>query len=280
MGNFRGNVEAVHLSARTGRLEAINLASGGGVIENGRVPVNAIESSDGNLVRVREPWNELEPLRQGPEISLKRGARVMSADGKRLGSLRSVCFDPVSGLVGGLIVDGGRSRQTVLLPLERLKAAGPDRLLTDLRTDQWTSLQPFATDEAIRASILARFEEDSSLRPFVRSLTVEVKGQRVRLAGFVRSQAEAEQAAEAARSVPGVLAVDRELRSDEELVGAVREAIERDLGTSASEVEVKSAFGQVDIFGRVHDRQTLHRIDAAASRVPGVLVMHNLVTVG
>jgi osmotically-inducible protein OsmY len=80
--------------------------------------------------------------------------------------------------------------------------------------------------------------------------------------------------------VPGVVAVERGIRTDDDLARDVREAISRDLGASAANLDVRSEFGRVDIVGRVRDAQALRRIDAAARQVPGVLVMHNLATVG
>jgi len=206
---------------------------------------------------------------------------VFSAAGRRLGTLRLVCFDSTTGLVRGLIVaQGRRSDREVFLPIQHVKAAGPERVLIDLRPEQWSGLQPFATDESIKDAVLERLEGDPAISPFARSLTVEVRDQRVQLSGYVRTQAEAEKAAAVARSVPGVIAVDRGMRSDDDLASAVREAISRDLGTSGTDVEVRSVLGQVDIVGQVRDQQARRRIENAASRVPGVLVMHNLVTVG
>ena len=92
--------------------------------------------------------------------------------------------------------------------------------MTNLRADEWASLQDFAPDQAIREAVIQRLAEEPATRLFVRSLTVDVQGQRVKLGGYVRTQLEAEQAAAVARSVPGVLAVDRAIRTDEDLVRA------------------------------------------------------------
>jgi osmotically-inducible protein OsmY len=280
MGNFRGRVESVLVVAGTGRLDGVTVASSGGLIEGERVPAGAIESSDGRRLQIREPWSQAQPDGHGPLVTLHRGASVFSAAGRRLGKLRLVCFDSNSGLVRGLILSRGRrSNREVFLPIQHVKAAGSERVDTDLRPEQLSGLQSYATDESIKEAVVERLEGDPALRPFARSLRVEVRNQRVQLSGYVRTQAEAEKAAEAARAVPGVIAVDRGMRSDEDLASAVREAISRDLGSSGTDVEVRSVLGQVDIVGRVHDRQAVRRIETAASRVPGVLVMHNLVTV-
>lgn len=280
LGNFRGRVQSVELE-RTGRLVAIVLGSGGGLIEGGRVPVGAIASSDGQVLQIAEPWAEPASDGSASLISLQRNAALVSHAGKRLGRLRMICFDREAALVTGLIVaGGGRIGRTVLVPIDRVTAAGPERVVTNLKADEWASLQVYASDRAIKDAVLNRLAEDPATRPFVRSLIVEVEDQRVKLRGFVRTQAEAEQAAAVARSVPGVLAVERGIRSDEDLVRAIRDAISRNLGASATDLDVRSEFGQVDIAGQVLDRQALRRIDAVVNAVPGVLVMHNLATVG
>jgi len=281
MGNFRGRVESVLVAGQSGRLEGITLSSAAGLIEGERVPAGAIESADGRRLQIREPWDPAEPDGEASRVSFHRGAAVLGAAGKRLGKLRLVCFDSDSGLVRGLIVaQRGRTQREVFLPIQHVKAAGAERVVTDLQQEQWTGLQPYATDESIKEAVLERLGQDPAVGHFARSLSVEVREQRVKLSGYVRTQAEAEKAAEVARSVPGVIAVDRGMRSDEDLASAVREAISRDLGTSGTDVEVRSVLGQVEIVGQVRDQRARRRIENAASRVPGVLVMHNLVTVG
>ncbi len=280
LGNFRGHVESVELEP-TGRLVAIVLGSGGGLIEGGRVPARAILASDGQVLQIAEPWAESTVEGSANLVALQRNAAVVSGEGKRLGGVRMLCVDRDAGLVTGLIVaGGGRQRRTVRVPIDRVTAAGPERVMTNLRADEWASLQDFAPDQAIREAVIQRLAEEPATRLFVRSLTVDVQGQRVKLGGYVRTQLEAEQAAAVARSVPGVLVVDRAIRTDEDLVRAVRDAISRDLGGSATTIDVRSEFGQIDILGRVRDRQALRRIDAAVKAVPGVLVMHNFATIG
>jgi osmotically-inducible protein OsmY len=168
----------------------------------------------------------------------------------------------------------------LLVPIDRVTAAGSERVVTNLKAGEWATLQVFATDDEIKNAVLERLAQDPSTQPFVRSLTVDIEDQRVRLRGYVRTQAQAEQAAAVARSVPGVVAVERGIRTDDDLARDVRDAISRDLGASAANLDVRSEFGRVDIVGRVRDAQALRRIDAAARQVPGVLVMHNLATVG
>ena len=278
LGNFRGHVQAVLLGARTGRLEEVTLASGGGLIEGGRVPAGAIVSTDGRMLQLAEPWVEPTDDGEARALTLQKDAALVSREGKRLSKLKMVCFDRDSSLVTGLVAVGGRSGRTVLVPIGRVKAAGPHRIATDLTAEEWRGLGVFAGDEDIKAAILDRLASDPITQPFVRSLKVDVQDQRVRLGGYVRTQAQADHAASLARAVPGVLAIEPSIRSDEGLVRAVKEAIGGALGASAANLEVRSEFGQVDVVGEVPDSQALRRIDSIGSQVPGVAVFHNLAT--
>ena len=276
LGNFRGHVQAVLLGARTGRLEEVTLASGGGLIEGGRVPAGAIVSADGRVLQLAEPWVEPDSDSEARALTLQKDVGLVSREGKRLGKLKMVCFDRDSGMATGLVVLGGG--RSVLVPIGRVKAAGPDRITTDLTGEEWRGLGVFAGDDEIKAAILDRLASDPVTQPFVRSLNVDVQDQRVRLRGYVRTQAQADHAAALARAVPGVPAVELAIHSDEGLARAVKEAIGGALGASAANLEVRSEFGQVDVVGEVPDRQALQRIDAIGSQVPGVSVFHNLAT--
>src|SRR5207249_668133 len=91
-GNVRGRVRAVQLRPDSRQLQDVELASG---LEGRAVPASAIVSADGKVLRLAERWPEPpldEPRDDVP--TLRQDATVVSAEGKRLGKLRLVCFDP------------------------------------------------------------------------------------------------------------------------------------------------------------------------------------------
>src|SRR5438128_1678996 len=166
------------------------LASG---LEGRAVPASAIVSADGKVLRLAERWPEPpldEPRDDVP--TLRQDATVVSAEGKRLGKLRLVCFDPSSGTVTALVVDGRGTPSRRLLPIERVTAAGPHRIATDLKASEWTVLQPFATDWEIQQAITQQLATDPTLEAVRRSLRIDVEDQRVRLRGDVSDGAQAE----------------------------------------------------------------------------------------
>jgi osmotically-inducible protein OsmY len=70
------------------------------------------------------------------------------------------------------------------------------------------------------------------------------------------------------------------LITDEDLVRAVTDALRRDAAASAAQVRVSAHDGTVDITGEAPNETTARAVERAASRVPGVQVLHNMVAIG
>src|SRR5438270_1657643 len=277
-GNVRGQIQAVQLRPDNRRLQDLELAPGLG-LEARQVPASAILSADGRVVRLAEGWTESVDTPDAPAATLRRDMAVKSADGKRLGRLKLVCFDRPSGAVTALVVAGSGTPSLRLLPIDRVAEAGPNGILTDLKREDWTTLPLFATDWDIKQAFMDQLAADPTLRDLPRSISVDVRDQAVRLRGYVVDGSEAEQVARLIRSVPGVLQVDLKLITDDDLSRAVSDAIARDPATSAARVQVSVHQGIVDITGTAPDRATVQRIETVASQVPGAQGVHNMVAV-
>jgi len=276
-GNFRGRVRGVQLRPDNRQLQDIDLATG---LEDGPVPATAIQSADGQVLRLAGSWPERPvdaPAAEG--VSLRQNATVTSAEGKRLGKLQLVCFDEASRTVTGLVLAGRGTPSRRLLPIDRVLAAGPDRITTSLKAAEWTKLQPFATDWEIRQSVLQRLSTHPALQALTRALSIDVQDQRVRMRGYAADDAQAQRVAQAIRSVPEVAELDLELVTDQRLARAVSEALGRDPATSAARLQVSAHFGTVDISGEVPDRAVARRIETLVSQVPEVQVLHNMVSI-
>jgi osmotically-inducible protein OsmY len=277
LGNVRGRVQSVQLQPENRRLQHIELATGG--LEARQVPASAILSADGRVVRLAEGWDESPDRSDAEAATLRRDMAVKSADGKRLGRLKLVCFDPASGTVTALVIAGRGTPSLRLLLIDRVKEAGPNGILTDLRRDDWTQLPGFATDWDIKQAFMDRLAADSALQALQRSITVDVHAQVVNLQGYVADRSQAEQVEQLSKSVPGVMHVDLKLITDDDLTRAVNDAIRDDPASAAAEVQVSAHQGTVDITGTAPDRATARRIETVASEVPGVQVVHNMVAV-
>ena len=276
-GNVRGRVQAVRLRPESRELQDVELAGDFG-LGTQPVPATAILSADGQVLRLAQAWPE--PPIDAPDtgrLTLRHNMTVVSAEGKGLGKLRLVCFEPASRRVTALVVAGRRTPARRLLPIDRVKEAGPDRIITDLKVSDWTSLPPFATDWEIRQAVLERLTADSELQALQRSLRIEVVDQEVRLEGYVANRAQADRVTQLVRAVPEVLNLDVDLVTDDGLARAVTDAIGRDPVTSAAIVQVSTHHGTVDITGEAPDRATARAIERVAGQVPGVQGVHNMV---
>ena len=276
-GNFRGRVRGVQLRPDSRQLEDVALASG---LEEDQVPATAIISADGQVLQLADGWPDSPPDAPPTEGATLRGnATVVSADGKHLGKLRLVCFDETSRAVTGLVIAGRGTPSRRLLAIDRIIAAGSDRITTTVKAAEWSTLQPFATDWEIRQSLLQQLTGDPTLQALTRALSIDVQDQRVRLRGYATDDAQAQRVAQAVRSVPEVAELDLGLVTDDGLARAVRETLAGDPGTSAARVQVTAHFGTVDIAGDVPDRTTARAIDRVAGQVSGVQVLHNMVAI-
>jgi osmotically-inducible protein OsmY len=277
LGNVRGRVEAVNLRPDSRELQSIELATGLG-FETQTVAATAILSADGQVLRLAENWTEPSEGAPAAGLTLRADATVVSVDGKRLGKLRQVCFEPGSRLVTAVVV-ARRGTEQRLLAIDRVKEARPDQVVTDLRAADWAKLPLFATDWEIKQAFTEQLIDDPQLRAGQRSMTIDVQDQVVTLRGYVTDQSEAEEVARIIRSVPTVLRVDRKLVTDADLARAVAAAIARDPAASAATVNVNAHYGTVDITGEAPDRATARAVERVAGQVPGVQVLHNMVAV-
>ena len=276
LGNVRGRVQTVYIRPGDRRLEAVELGSG--LIESEPVPADAIVSADGEVLHLSEGWQSSDVEDLVNLATLRRNLRVVGSDGKGLGRLRLVCFDRGSRTVTELVV-AERAASMHLLPMQRVKEIGPERIVTDVGAADRQTLQPFATDWDVKESIDERIGLDSDLRPLQRSLDIDVQDQRVRVRGYVADQAQAERLGQLLRFVPGVLSVDLQLWTDEQLARRVEEALVRDPATARAQVQVTARLGVIDITGEAPDRSAMKRIDAVARQIDGVQVIHNMVAV-
>lgn len=276
LGNIRGPVEAVQLRSGSRELETVEIGTGLG-LETELVPATAIVSADGRVLRLAERGAEASDHAPSTALTFKAATTVVGSDGKRLGKLRLVCFEPASRLVTALVVAGRGTPDRRLIGIDRVKEAAPDRIVTDLTEADWIKLQPFATDWEIQESLTEQLMADPGLRTAQRSIRIDVQDQVVTMQGYVTDQSEAERAAQVIRSVPGVLQVHRKLVTDDDLARAVTEAIARDPVAAVAAVNVDAHHGTVDITGAVPDRATARAVERIAGQVAGVQVLHNMV---
>lgn len=276
LGNPRGRVQAVRLRPNSRELQDLVIADG--LLEGPHVPAGAILVADGRTIELADHWEEPAAHGSGAEgIILRGGMPVVSAEGKRLGKLRLVCFTQSSGTVTALVVEERGAVGTLrLLPIERVHEVGPSGVVTDVKRADWSGLQEFASDWDIRQAIQERLAADPALEGAQRSIIVSVQDQRVRLQGYAASHAQADRAFQMVKSVPGVVAVDQAIVTDDDLASRVNQAITQDPRTASARIGVTARFGVVDIIGEAPDLATARRIETVVRQVPGVQAVHNM----
>lgn len=131
-------------------------------------------------------------------------------------------------------------------------------------------------DQAIADEIRAALENDPRIHNAT-ELAVAEKAGTVTLRGTVRSLHQRRTAVEIARSVPGVAAVEDEVRidprdhyNDDELRGAALQALMSDDSIPADWIDVKVAAGWVTLKGEVKHQADSDAVFAAVSRLAGV----------
>jgi osmotically-inducible protein OsmY len=273
LGNIRGRVVAVLVNPQTRRVEGVQL--GGAILEAETVPAEAIVYADGRVLSLRDGWQDQASDVDGQLAVLKGNMSVVGANGKRLGRLRLVCFDPVSVTATELVVDGAGLPTQRLVPMHRVIEAGPVNVVTNLPAAESSKLQAFTTDWELRQTITQRLAAEG----LQRAIQVEVRDQRVNLRGYVGDRGQAERVEHLVRDIPGVLRLDLELVTDEQLAQSIRDAIARDPVAAAARTHVSVQSGIVDITGEAPDRAAVRRIDALTQQVEGAQVVHNMVVV-
>src|ERR1700726_104082 len=163
LGNVRGRVDAVPLRPDSRELQSIEVGTGLG-LETQLVPAAAILAADGQSLALAERWPEASAEAKADGLTLRADATVVSMEGKRLGKLRLVCFEPSSHVVTALVVAGSGTPERRVGALDRVTEAGPDRIVTDLRAADWTKLPPFATDWEIKQGVTEQLAADPRLR--------------------------------------------------------------------------------------------------------------------
>src|SRR5207302_9504250 len=97
--------------------------------------------------------------------------------------------------------------------------------------------------------------------------------------GYVADIAEAGRVARVVRSIPGVMQVDRQLITDDDMALAVTDAMRTNPATRGADVQVSAYHATVDITGTAPDRAAARRIEALVNQVTGAQVVHNMVAV-
>ena len=279
LGGPLGRLTAVALDQQAHRLVAVRLS----VFPLRETPVSAdaIAKADGEIVRLMDGWDRTR-MRESAETSLLELGKSTIAwdfDGHRVGRLEFVCYARDSREVTGFVLKRGRvAPDRRLVPMDRVLKCWHNAIGTNLARDDWARLQPFEVDSRIQEKALEALEKDERIDRLSRAaIEVSVEDQRVTLQGHLRWSGQKGWAVEDVRPVPGVVAVDEQTVSDDDLEIQVAKAVATELPHQGELIRVKSFWGRVDLYGEAPPGGA-RLAEAAAGRVPGVVAVHNYIS--
>ena len=226
--------------------------------------------------RMREAIGRVEyPPEQ---VDLVQGMPVEADNGRLLGRLDEARCPGLDHVAQWLVVRRGLADRR-LLTNGRVKGGRGGSLVTDLRRDEWRSLTPALSDDALRERVEEALVEagDPSVS-FLRTLVIRIEAQRVFVEGYLAGPRRVEEAVRRLRAVEGVLEVRTRILTDPELEAAVARALARDGRTSGEAIRVRAVLGRIELLGQVSSAGVASAADRIAATVPGVPAVRTYLT--
>ncbi|HYM48934.1 MAG TPA: BON domain-containing protein [Candidatus Limnocylindrales bacterium] len=252
-------------------------------------PARAIAMADGEVLRLEDGWSSSgwDPsLACRQLVEVRRAMRVQALDGGDLAQSEYLCIGHESRDVTGVAARRGSLTPDVrLLPVARIRAVQRQSIETDLRADEWPSLQPFGLDRLIQECVIEALERDTQIKVLclraldiigrhdLSALEVAVVDQHVTITGHMRFSGMDRRATALVEAVPGVLTVHTDIVCDDSLELDVARALIRALDGSGSAFRVRAYLGHVDLLGDVNESLS-RAAERAAADVPGVIAAH------
>jgi osmotically-inducible protein OsmY len=232
----------------------------------------AAVSARGDVLQASIPLAEVDVYQDIPVLD-RAGRTIAVVD-------EAWCRGPAH-VATWLVLRGGRAGpDRRVVAAERIVAGTVDHLISDLTRADWPRLAPLVSDEVLEAQVDDVLRYDSGLDEFGRrALSRTAEQQHVALRGYVTTGKRAMEIIEKVKAIPGVLSVVVDLYRDDDLAVAIQKAIAADTMASAADVEVQVLLGTVDLTGQGPSYEALRAVDRAAASVPGVLAVHNFLTI-
>jgi osmotically-inducible protein OsmY len=202
-----------------------------------------------------------------PPVVLRRRHPVWASDG-RAGTLVRLRTDP-AGRIQHLVVRLGRlGRQVVLVPVDWVDTLDTQRLRVTHTRAAFERLPRCRPDAALAAEVERALWSDEVVRALdYADMEVTVGGGVVALHGYAATPVSKIRAERAVRQVPGVLAVDNQLVTDDEVAGAVAQALACEVRTAGLPIAVEVRHGVVTLRGEALSAEERAASAACAARV-------------
>jgi osmotically-inducible protein OsmY len=208
--------------------------------------------------------------------SLRPGLPVFCVDSRRpVGKLDGV-LQP-SARDAELLVRSGRLRSVVRrVPASDIDSGAPDRIVLVLERWQFEARPLYLPDDEVQQAVYDALKAVGPLRyTALRQVEVEVRNGAARLSGHVPTELHRQEAVQVAAATPGVVRVDDDLMSDEQLVRAVAVAMLPHPELQPSKVTISANLGTVILEGELDSPREVELAATVAAGVPGVTRVEN-----
>jgi osmotically-inducible protein OsmY len=203
-------------------------------------------------------------------VPLRSGQEVWAKDG-RAGRIDLLLLDSHGHVSHFVIRKGSLLRRHVIVPVDWIGKIDRRGVWLEMERAALDQLPPYRTDRAIASDVSQALWRDEVLRAIdAEAIDAVVRDGIVTLRGYVSTAANKKRADRAARSVPGVLEIDNQLVTDEEVVIAIAQALARDERTREPRIFVSAKHGVVVLNGRTETAETRAAAEEVAAIVPSV----------
>jgi osmotically-inducible protein OsmY len=207
---------------------------------------------------------------------LRPGLPVFCVDSPRpVGKLERVL--QASARDAELLVRSGRLRSVVRrVPASDIDSVGPDRVVLVLERWQFEARPVYLPDDEVQQAVYDALRAVGPLRyTALRQVDVEVRNGVARLSGHVPNELHRQEAVRVAAATPGVVRVEDELLSDEQLVKAVAVAMLPHPELQPSRITIRANLGTVILEGELDSPREVELAATVATAVPGVTSVDN-----
>lgn len=229
----------------------------------------------GHVVRLAEAVQTESPgslHATQPMLTLRAGQSVACRDG-HAGQVRLLLSGP-QGQVRHFVLHQGRRRgRDVIVPVDRIQEVGPDNVVLTVERRALISLPEYHPDDVIAAEVKRALWDDDALREDD-ALDVTVREGVAILNGYVMTAGSKARVEQAARKAPGVLGIEDQLTSDQELVSAVAHKVAGAACAQGRTVYVHARNGIVYLGGEAGsaaERTAIEECAASVSQVRGII---------
>ena len=210
----------------------------------------------------------------GHKLALEKGQPVFATDG-RAGNVDLLLMDSKGQVRHFVIRKGHLLSQDVIVPVDQISRIDKRGVWLAMERAALEQLPSYRPDHAIAEDVERALWSDEVLRAIdYEAIDIDVHDGLVTLLGYASTSTNKKRAERAARTVLGVLEVENQIVTDEEITIAVSQTLSRDERTHDLRILVSARHGIVALNGEVgsaEERTIAEEVAASVPQVRGVV---------